>query len=288
MEDMKTAFSPARGRFPSVMAAARMMAFIVVTVSFIPIYWLSGAFRNFRAGWRGRLGHPNFVPKLLSLCLLKITGIRVRTHGIAASIDAPVMFVSNHSSYFDIPVLGAVVPAPFVAKSEVAKWPLIGFMAKLQGSIFVERKKGRSGDQKSFLADMFKANKSLILFPEGTSSDGSRALPFKSTLFGAAEAAVAAGVPLTLQPVSTLCTEIRGLPMARAWRHLYAWFGDMTLLPHMWEAFRVGHFTVDVVFHPPVRAANFPNRKAMAEYCYAEVDRGVSVLVSGRIPANFV
>ena len=92
-----------------------------------------------------------------------------------------------------------------------------------------------------------------MLFPEGTSSDGNRVLPFKSALMGAAEAEMARRpAHVTVQPVSTAYTGIHGMPMGRENRPLFAWYGDMELVPHLWEALKTGPLDVVVEFHPPL------------------------------------
>jgi 1-acyl-sn-glycerol-3-phosphate acyltransferase len=221
------------------------------------------------------------VPRLFHRTLLRLLGFRVRLHGTMAS-TGPILFACNHSSYLDIPVLGSVIPAAFVAKADVARWPLFGTLARMQQTVFVERRSSRTQDNKDDMRKRLENGQSLILFPEGTSSDGLRVLPFKSGLFGVIESDSGAPLPVTVQPVSVTCTEIDGLPMTRALRPYYAWFGDMTLVGHLWNVFKMGGFTVDVVFHPPLRPADFANRKALAAYCQQEVARGIELCLTGR------
>ena len=120
-------------------------------------------------------------------------GFRVHTVGTNVSDPAsgsgsgqPTLFLSNHVSYFDITVLGALIDGSFVAKSEVAGWPLFGMLAKLQRTVFVVRRQGQAGAQRDAVAERLTRGENLIVFPEGTSGDGTRALPFKSSLLAAA------------------------------------------------------------------------------------------------------
>jgi len=212
--------------------------------------------------------------------LLKILGFRVRAHGVMAS-TSPVLFVANHSSYLDIPVLGALIPAAFVAKSEVASWPLFGWLAKLQHTVFVKRHPRHAGEQRDQIKERLAGGDSLILFPEGTSTDGLRVLPFKSSLFSVTEK-LPDGQPIMIQPVSVACTELDGMPLLRDWRHFYAWYGDMTFLGHLWDVFAFGRYTVDVVFHQPVDPGSFADRKALAAYCQEQVARGIERCLAGR------
>jgi lyso-ornithine lipid O-acyltransferase len=220
------------------------------------------------------------LPLLFHRNLLKLIGFDVRTHGGVASA-APVFFVANHVSYLDIPVLGAFIPASFVAKAEVAGWPLFGFLAKLQGTVFIERRSARAGQQRDQLTSHLAEGRNLIIFPEGTSSDGQMVLPFKSSLFGAIETA-AEDIDILVQPVSVACTALDGLPLTQNLRPFYAWYGDMTLLPHLWQAFKCDRFTIDLVFHPPIRAKELPDRKELAAACQRAVAAGVEQCVTGR------
>jgi len=140
------------------------------------------------------------LPMIFHKILLKLIGFDVRIHG-AMPVTGPVLFVCNHTSYLDIPVLGALIPASFVAKAEVASWPLFGFMAKLQNTVFIERRQTRAISQRDQLTRYLADGRNLILFPEGTSTDGRYVLPFKSSLFGAIETA-AKDIDVIIQPVS--------------------------------------------------------------------------------------
>lgn len=253
------------------LAAVRFTSFVLVLLLMMPVHILYSAIRP-RDHYR--------LPLLFHRILLKIIGFEVRTHGHMTTAR-PTFFVANHTSYLDIPVLGALIPASFVAKAEVASWPLFGLMAKLQNTVFIERRQTRAVQQRDQLSQHIAEGRNLILFPEGTSSDGHRVLPFKSSLFGAIENA-AEDIDLFVQPISINCTAIDGLPLTQNLRCFYAWYGDMTLLPHLWQAFKCDRFTVDVVFHPPIRARDVPDRKELALRCQQAVASGVELCVTGR------
>jgi 1-acyl-sn-glycerol-3-phosphate acyltransferase len=223
--------------------------------------------------------HPFVLPQLFHRLLLRILGINLRLHGSPAH-TAPVLFVSNHASYLDIPVLGAVLPAGFVAKSEVAKWPLFGFLSRVQNTVFIERRSTRAAEQCLQLQDHFAKKQNLVLFPEGTSSDGLTALHFKSSLFRIVEDCVK-DTAITVQPISVTCTELDGFPLLREERALYAWYGDMTLTPHLWNVFKRGNFTVDIIFHPPLTTEDYPNRKLLAATCQSIVAQGIEQSLGG-------
>lgn len=252
--------------------ALRLAAFLLLCgIMFFPL--LIAFYRN--------KGDPHKLPLILHKGIVKILKIKLRLHG-EHTPNRPTLFVANHASYLDVPVLGSVIPAAFVAKHEVGTWPLIGPMAKLQRTVFVIRRSIKAAEQTSVLRQRLMEGQNLIVFPEGTSSDGHGVLPFKSSLFNVVEEPLPNGMPIMVQPVSVVCTEILGMPIGRAWRPYYAWFGDMTLVPHLWRAFCLGHFTVDVIFHPAVSPSAFANRKALSQHCQDVVAKGVELCVTGR------
>ena len=205
-----------------------------------------------------------------------IVGLRLHVTG-EVSGRRPVLFVANHSSYLDIVVLGALVRAAFVAKSEVRGWPGIGMIARLGRTVFVERHPRRSVRQRDEMKErLAAAGDSLVLFPEGTSNDGNAVLPFKSALFSAAEIADASGAALAVQPVTVAYIRLDGAPIGREWRDWYAWYGDMDLVPHVWKMVGLGLTDVRVEFHRPVSLAEFPSRKELARHCYDEVAAGLA------------
>lgn len=195
--------------------------------------------------------------------------------------DGAVLFVSNHCSYADISVIGAHIRGNFVAKAEVAKWPLFGICAKLSRTVFVDRRARYARQQAEEMKRRFARGARLILFAEGTSSDGNRVLPFRSSLFATAEIDVG-GKPVTVQPVSIAYTRLDGIPMGRHFRPFFAWYGDMDMFSHLWEIVGIGRSTVVLEFHKPVTIRDFPDRKAMAAHCQAVVAAGVSSALSGR------
>ncbi len=171
------------------------------------------------------------VPLLYCKWCCRILGLQIQRHGVPSQVR-PTLFVSNHVSYFDIMVYGSIIPGSFVAKAQVARWPLFGWLAKLQRTVFVERRGQRSLDSRDDMAVRLERGDNLILFPEGTSDDGNRVLPFKSALFSVAEQPPR-GQALVIQPVSIAYTRLDGVPMGRYLRPLIAWYGDMDLASHL-------------------------------------------------------
>ncbi len=233
----------------------------------------------------GRVAASRRVARLYWRGIAWILGLVLVTRG-DRSARHPTLFVSNHVSYLDVIVLGALLEAAFVAKAEVRGWPAIGLIAKLGRTVFVDRRPRKSLEHRDEMLDrLAKAGESLILFPEGTSHDGNRILPFKSALFSAAEVKDAQGRHIAVQPVSLAYTRLDGMPIGRLWRPFYAWYGRMALIGHFWRAVGLGLTTVEVEFHPPVSLDQFASRKALADHCHALVGRGLVLANSGRQPA---
>ena len=221
------------------------------------------------------------LPMVWHRGVCRIFGFRIERYG-TMSRTVPTLFVCNHTSYLDISALGAAVPGCFVAKAEVRDWPLFGLLARLQRTVFVERRASRTAHHRDDMAARMEAGDNLILFPEGTSNDGNRVLPFKSAFFGIAEMPIR-GRPLVVQPVSIAYTRLNGIPMGRPYRPFYAWYGDMELASHLWNVAGLGNATIAIQFHPPVTIAQFASRKAMAEVCQATIADGVSRAISGKL-----
>lgn len=255
-----------------VFGAARLTAYLGWTLLLVPLQALALALK---------LPARFVIPRFYHAVCARIIGIDIVVRGRPAGAG-PVLVVSNHSSYLDITVLGALIEGSFVAKSEVAGWPGFGFLARLQRTVFIERKaRSTAGRQRDDLKARLEAGDTLILFPEGTSSDGNRTLPFKTALFAVAGTRVG-GHPVRVQPVSVTPTRLDGLPMGFAFRPFYAWYGDMDLAPHLWQAFCAGRMEVVVEFHEPVTLEAFSSRKALAEHCQRAVAHGVERAVAGR------
>jgi len=230
------------------------------------------------------LGLPikRLLPLVYHRQCCRILGIKIERRGRQSRVPQ-TLYAANHVSYLDISILGALIQGTFVAKSEVRNWPIFGILATLQDTIFIERKAARSAGHRDEMVRRLAAGQSLILFPEGTSGDGNRVLPFKSALLSVAEHQPG-GDSLVVQPVSIAYTKLDGLPLGRYLRPLCAWYGDMDLAPHLWQLAGLGRLTVVVRFHPPVTLAELGSRKALASHCQAEVARGVAAALTGRKP----
>lgn len=195
----------------------------------------------------------------------------------------PVVFVSNHSSWLDIPVLGGLLPGCFVAKEEVGTWPVVGTIARLGRTLYVRRSRSSTGRERDEMVDRLKGGDNLVLFPEGTTSDGSRVLPFRSAFLSIAELAVTeAGKGPIIQPVSIVYDRISGLPIGRAARPIIAWYGDMDIGSHFWRLAQHSSVRASVLMHQPIDPQRFANRKALAAATWSIVADGASTLRQNR------
>ncbi|MYA86933.1 MAG: 1-acyl-sn-glycerol-3-phosphate acyltransferase [Boseongicola sp. SB0662_bin_57] len=193
----------------------------------------------------------------------RVLGIRLEING--APVNRPGVIVSNHSSWLDIFTLNAAGPLYFVAKSEVARWPGIGWLARGTGTVFVQRERREAGNQKTVFEERLADGHRILFFPEGTSSDGQRVLPFKSTLFAAL---FSDRLPaLWVQPVTVVYHAPEG-----ADSRYYGWWGSMEFGPHVVKTLgtrRQGK--VEVTWHEPLLVTDFAGRKALAAEAEARV-----------------
>jgi len=217
------------------------------------------------------------VPHYYNRFLCRWLGIRISVTGQPAS-DHSVLFLSNHTSYFDILAISATAPVSFIAKSEVASWPFFGILAKLHGTVFVDRqRRSRTAQSRDEMAERLRAGDNLVLFPEGTSNDGNRVLGFKSALIGVAQsAALGHDTQILVQPVSIVYARVHGVPMGRQYRPNFAWYGDMELLDHLWDALVLGPVNVEIQFHDALEPASLVDRKKVASHCQAVIGQGVA------------
>jgi 1-acyl-sn-glycerol-3-phosphate acyltransferase len=216
--------------------------------------------------------------------LCRLLRIRIRVQGVPVT-GTPVLIVSNHVSWADIVVLGAVAPMVFVAKRDVAGWPLIGAAARVQKVVFVDReRRQQTGNTVNEMAQRLSEGHPVVLFAEGTSSDGNRVLPFRTALIGAAAAARddAAITTLALQPLSICYPGLGGLPMGRAQRPRVAWYGDLDFLPHLKDFIRRNDVDAVVSFGPPVTVATDHDRKTTARTLETTVRQMTVGVLRGR------
>src|SRR5258708_15959750 len=192
--------SPLRGAF-------RLLSYLTLTLMLVPPYFLVMALRI------GPL--VRWMPVVYHRVVCVILGIKVQVRG-KRSDATPTLFVCNHVSYLDIVVMGGLVPTSFVAKAEVATWPFFSTLAKAQRTIFIERRTGKTSASRDEMLRRLNTGDNLMLFPEGTSSDGTRVLPFRSALFGVAQPR-RADKPFVMPRGAYATTRIAGFPLGGHW-----------------------------------------------------------------------
>jgi lyso-ornithine lipid O-acyltransferase len=235
----------------------------------------------------GKLGLPGwgFICSNYYRVLAWLLRIRVRVAGTPPR-DRAVLFVSNHVSWADIVVIGSIAPVAFVAKSEVANWPLVGITARMQRTVFVDRKRRHQATEAvNQIVERLKGGTSVVLFAEGTSSDGNRVLPFRSALLGSVEEAAArsdAAGSILIQPMSICYTAQHGMPMSRRQRPLVAWYGDLDFVPHIKTLIQQGAVDAVVAYGEPVPADAGLDRKAMTKRLEGAVRRLMAGALRGR------
>ena len=208
-----------------------------------------------------------------------ILGLKVETMG-EMSEERPTLFISNHISYIDIFITG-YMPTFFVAKSEVANWPVFGKMANIQNTLFIERNPKKARQQIQVLRSHLTQGNNLTLYPEGTSTNGTYVERFKSTLFAAAENVD--GPRVGIQPMTVAYTHHAGEPIVdQAVRDHYAWYAKMPFLSHFLGLMPLKSVRAIIYFHPVCYIDQFENRKACADHCHALVSQTLDDLVNFR------
>lgn len=240
--------------------ALRAALLLIVTAVLLPLLLLVRAVERPFTGLRRPVS--GYIVQGFFCAGTAIVGLRLTLRG--APMTQPGAVVANHASWLDILVLNTRHRIVYVSKSEVSGWPVIGFLARAAGTLFIRRNARDAQAQTSALHARLLAGQQLVFFPEGTSTDGLRVLPFKPTLFQAFFAPGLAPM-LHIQPVTVIYHAPDGEDAA-----FYGWFGDMDFAPHAAQVFaarRGGR--VELIYHAPLRVADFANRKALA----AEAER---------------
>ncbi len=253
----------------SLSAALRLLCFVAITLLLMPLQGL------FILSWTRGAQH---LPFHYHRFACRILGFRTVVTGKLPD-QGQCLIVSNHVSWIDIVVLSSIASVSFVAKREVAAWPFFGWLAKLQRTVFVDRERRHSTKHsRTEMEVRLAAGDRLVLFPEGTSHDGASVLPFKSSFFAAASAPEIAIIPVTLAYVRNW-----NLPMTRRNRPRFAWYADMDLLPHLWEAICAGPLTVHVTIHLPLEPHARQGRKQAAAASERLIRQSLAATLHGRV-----
>jgi 1-acyl-sn-glycerol-3-phosphate acyltransferase len=219
-----------------------------------------------RTCWQARrhaaaVGTPHWrrAVERSSARMLDAIGVDVRVRGARPLLAGPVLVVANHVSWIDVQALGAVAGARFVAKAEVRDWPLVGAMAARMGTVFLRRGSRRDAMRvKNLLAKLLVTGERIVVFPEGTTTDGGRLERFHAALL---QAAIDAAIPV--QPVAIRHVELDGTTSGAA-----AFVDDMTFLTSLARILERPKIVTELVFGPPIWAAD-KSRRELAARCRA-------------------
>ena len=255
--------------------AIRLILVVAAIVVFSPIQFLIIILR---------VPGNDILPLIFHKVILKILAVRVRVSGPLP--EPGTLIVSNHVSWLDICTIGSVLPINFVAKADISGWPIFGFLAKLQKTLFIERdRRSDTANQRNAMQDRLLEGSCLVLFPEGTTGDGTIVFPFKSSLFAAAEV-LGNDKPIPIQPLSLAFAELSGIPMSRRIRIKYAWIGDVGLLSNMFYVLGSDSFTISLIFHAPTNLVEAGGRKKLAVSAHRQVQNGVANTTVGLTDAE--
>ncbi|MGI9524817.1 MAG: lysophospholipid acyltransferase family protein [Hyphomicrobiaceae bacterium] len=291
----------------AIRAIAVLAGFMVLTLPLMPVQWIFLKTSRWAA---------QTFPHWYHRRVCGLLGVRLHVQGKVKS-GRPTLLISNHVSWLDIPVLSAVAPVSFVAKSEVGSWPFVSWLAKLQRTVFVDRtRRSAVGHVTDTMRSRLNSGDTLVLFAEGTSTDGFRVLPFKSALLspafaaprvdptrksgsdaGADADAYTASKPETaarweprshseaeivVQTLSLAYTHVHGIPIGLSERSLIGWYGDMEMGSHAWSLLKAGPIDAKILISDPVPLDHFANRKVLANGAQRKVEDGVKALLRGR------
>lgn len=218
------------------------------------------------------------IPRFYHAGIVRILGIKIVIKGKPVQNKA-VLFVSNHISWKDIPILGGTLKrASFISKSEVGGSFFARQMAGLQKTIYVRRnRRTEAKKQSEEMAERIKAGDGLILFPEGTTTRGVHVNKFKSTLFSVAEMMIKAGhQDVIIQPITLSFTHANNLAVLRAQRIKIGWVGTEDFWPHFKHALVRRSTRVTLEYHDPIVCDEHLNRKALAQHCEEVIREGLS------------
>ena len=238
----------------------RLIIFLLLTLALLPFQFIIVFFIK---------NYAYIIPYFYHKICLRIFGIKIKTFG-KISINSPILLISNHASYLDIIILGSLFKTSFVAKKEIAKWPLFGILAKLQNTVFIDRRVSSLKNQENQIIKHLNEKKNLVIFPEGTSSDGNRVLPFKSSLFNIFEKNLNSRI--FVQTITIVYKKINGIPMNRIERKNITWHSNMDLIPNIFNVLKKLSIEVEIIFNDEFLPSKEYDRKKIALHCWEKIN----------------
>lgn len=238
----------------------RLIIFLLLTLALLPFQFIIVFFIK---------NYTYIIPYFYHKICLRIFGIKIKTFG-KVSINSPILLISNHASYLDIIILGSLFKTSFIAKKEISKWPLLGILAKLQNTIFIDRRISSLRSQENQIIKHLNKKKNLVIFPEGTSSDGNRVLPFKSSLFNIFEKNL--NSKILVQTITIVYKKINGIPMNRIERKNITWHSNMDLIPNIFNVLKKLSIEVEIIFNDEFLPSKEYDRKKIALHCWEKIN----------------
>ena len=259
-----------------ILGRIRIALFLIlitpVTIFLIPFQWFMIKLR-LRAGL--------LLPMIYHRFVMRLMGLKLRIHGAPLAFG-PRLFLSNHVSWLDIVALSTALPLSFIARADVASWPIFGLFAKLQQTVFVDRtRKMATKSAISRVAERFRRGDAILLFAEGTTSDGQRVLDFRPALLGAISNNEA-HEPVMVQPIALHYQSRAGMRLRRLDSPDIAWYGDMDLIPHFAGILRGPPIIIDIWFGEPFRSEDVTDRKRLALTARHQIRLARALLARGR------
>ncbi|MEM6812015.1 MAG: lysophospholipid acyltransferase family protein [Pseudomonadota bacterium] len=237
----------------SLISAFKIFIFVIISLFAVPFSILWGVFFY-------QSKYYIIAVRAFHSLTCKIFGIKIKVKGQPETKN--VFYICNHISYIDIPVLGSILPTFFVARKGVANWPLLGLLARITGTVFIGQKKHDQEDSRNKILNSLQNGKNLVFFPEGTSTKGKTVYPFKSSSF---EIFLNSDTEnIILQPCTIQILKIDNNFKFEEKRDFYAWHGDMTFIPHLWNFGKLSSITIQLTFHTPFSSKRFHSRKEIA------------------------
>lgn len=252
----------------------KLLSFLAASIIFLMISFLVRIAHSFV------LKNPQHALSILTTIWAKvmvwIITIKIIVKGDrTVDTDDPYLIISNHQSYLDIIIIASKISTLFVAKKDVQSWPILGWLASLGGTLYIDRKAFRGA--KDSIRNIEKALENTIcvtVFPEGTSSNGETIFPFRPALFNAALTTQSIILPITLN-----YEVIDNLPVCKSNRDFVCWYGNMTFSNHFWKVLRVDSIKVSMLIHPIISPADFSNVKELSTATHTVISSGFNRFV---------
>ncbi len=250
----------------SLVAGVKVTSYLILTLSLIPVQW--ALLRFFP-----KL-NPYAFPQFYHRLCCQIFRIKVIVEGEIDHSDH-VVYISNHVSYLDIPVIASTLRTAFIAKLDVASWPLFGTLGRLQRTFFISRNPRHADKEKNAFLDRLKEPLPLVLFAEGTSTLGEKIIPFKSSLFD-----VFLNKNIRLQPMTISILEVdEEKAVSEKQKEIFAW-GDVEIPEHMWRFSKGKGCVIKLTFQKPILSHSYNDRKQLSNDCYERVLEGLDLSAS--------